>query len=309
MYWAEVHSWARHPSHCGNLLPWLGAMPSVIINPYDSYWKRILIACACRWCWKHCCLPMFTSGLCYNRHSDLCWQWIACNGLGSWQPLCCQGNISTLREEQHSCLIFPLPCLNLHGLLKRFLFTFLQNWELNERVSKISTIALIQITNFLRGCSQTAGQAPYDTLIFIRNSRKLGHWLASSYLVVNAGSFAAIPFLLLKVQAKGMSSTNCAGVMMLADQYKEVNLRLTRGEASGLVVTCGWNAGAANFGLIIRLQKIVELVMITIWYVFNFSKELLTQSNRRRCLHWYNHKERKLGTPRTASKWLFEGFV
>jgi hypothetical protein len=61
--------------------------------------------------------------------------------------------------------------------------------------------------------------------------------------------------------------------------------------------------------LIIRLQKIVELVMITIWYVFNFSKELLTQSNRRRCLHWYNHKERKLGTPRTASKWLFEGFV
>jgi hypothetical protein len=32
-----------------------------------------------------------------------------------------------------------------------------------------------------------------------------------------------------------------------------------RGEASGLVVTCGWNAGAADFGLIIRVQKIVEL--------------------------------------------------
>jgi hypothetical protein len=77
--------------------------------------------------------------------------------------------------------------------------------------------------------------------------------------VVNAGSFAAIPFLLLKVQAKGMSSTNSAGVMVLADRYKEVNLRLTRGEASGLVVRCGWNAGAANFCLIIRLQKIVEL--------------------------------------------------
>jgi len=29
--------------------------------------------------------------------------------------------------------------------------------------------------------------------------------------VVNAWSFAAIPFLLLKVQAKGMSSTNSAG--------------------------------------------------------------------------------------------------
>ncbi len=69
---------------------------------------------------------------------------------------------------------FPVcTCLNLHGLFKRFLFTFLQNWELNERVSKISTIALIQITNLLRGHSQTAGQAPYDTLIFIRT---LGSW-------------------------------------------------------------------------------------------------------------------------------------
>jgi hypothetical protein len=80
--------------------------------------------------------------------------------------------------------------------------------------------------------------------------------LANSYLVVNTWSFAAIPFLLLKVQAKGMTSTNSAGVMVLADQYKEVN---KRGEASGLVVTFGWNAGAANFGLIIRLQEIVEL--------------------------------------------------
>jgi hypothetical protein len=42
--------------------------------------------------------------------------------------------------------------------------------------------------------------------------------LANSYLVVNAWSFAAIPFLLLKVQAKGMSSTNSAGVMVLTNQ-------------------------------------------------------------------------------------------
>lgn len=186
-------------------------------------------------------------------------------------------------------------CLNLHGLLKRFLFTFLQNWELNERVGKISTIALIQITNLLRGRSQTAGQAPYDTLIFIRNHRKLGHWLANSYLVVNAWSFAAIPFLLLKVQAKGMSSTNSAGVMVLADQYKEVNLRLTRGEASGLVVTCGWNGGAANFCLILRLQKIVEL---SSWLQ---SDMFLTSAKN--CLHYQTGEDVFTDTSMKKENW------
>ncbi len=38
--------------------------------------------------------------------------------------------------------------------------------------------------------------------------------------MVNAWSFAAIPFLLLNVQAKGMSSTNSALVMVHTDQYK-----------------------------------------------------------------------------------------
>jgi hypothetical protein len=76
--------------------------------------------------------------------------------------------------------------------------------------------------------------------------------------VVNGLSFAAISFLLLKVQAKGMSSTNSAGVMVLADQYKKVNLRLTRGGTSGLVVTCGWNAGAAKFCLIIGCRRLLN---------------------------------------------------
>ncbi len=65
------------------------------------------MACACRQCWKHSSLPGFTPGLCYNRHSDLCWQWIACHGPGSWQPLRCEVSISTLGDDQCSCLIWP----------------------------------------------------------------------------------------------------------------------------------------------------------------------------------------------------------
>jgi hypothetical protein len=125
--------------------------------------------------------------------------------------------------------------------------------------------------------------------------------LANRYLVVNAWSFAAIPFLLLKVQAKGMSSTNSAGVMVLADQYKKVNLRLTRGEASGLVVTCGWNAGAAKFCLIIGCRRLLNCHHDYNLICFELQQRIAYTIKQEKMSSLIIHEERKLVTPWTGS--------